>query len=128
MRRVILVVTALVAVVVLGACGGGAPESDRAVRRLGTEVAQVRAAVEAHDAAGAAQALATLRASVDRMQRSGAISAERTHAVLAAARGVEEQLVSVTATTTTTTTPVPPPTTKGRGKGDQGGEKGKGKD
>jgi hypothetical protein len=93
-------------------------------------VPAVRAAVGARDADGAARALETLRASVARLRRSGDVTAERAAAILAAASGVEGNLVAITTTTTTTTT-LPVPSTvphdngRGNGKGDGNGDGGK---
>src|SRR5262249_54920180 len=120
MRRVLLC-TAVVAAIGLGACGGDGPAvSGRAARQLDPEVAPLPRAVEARDAPAPGGALTTLRTSVDRFERSGDVSEQRAVEILAAARAVETQLVSITTTTTTTS---PPPTVGDRGRG-QGGDNG----
>jgi hypothetical protein len=107
-----------IAALVLTACGGGlAPMSDHAAARVHDEVAAVRFAVQARDADGASRALATLRTSVERLRRSGDLTSEKADEILAAATGVQAQLVAITTTTTTTTTTLPPapPTNPGKG-------------
>jgi len=115
-----------VAVALLSACGGGdLPSiSGDAAKTLDSQVTAVRAAVQARDADAAARALATLRASVERLRRSGDITDNRASQILAAAGAVETQLVSITTTTTTTTLPLPPATKPGKGhdKQEKGGK------
>jgi hypothetical protein len=116
----------------LGACGGAGPAvSDDASARLGAQVTAVRAAVAAHDAEAAAEALATFRRTVGRLRRSGDVSVPRAAALLAAASDVEAQLTTITTTTTTTTTTPTtttpttrpaPPTDDHRGKGNGKGK------
>ena len=130
MRRLVVVVLAVCA---LTACGGEPPSvSDRAATQLHAQVTAVRTAVGARDADGAARALEELRASVARLRRRGDVSADRATAILAAAAGVERQLVSITTTTTTTTTAPPAPPGKGddhgNGKGNGGKDNGQGGD
>ena len=128
MRRLLAIVAP--AATFLAACGGGSPPvSDDAASELHAQVSAVRAAVGGHDAAQAARALDTLRASVARLRRAGDVSGDRAEEILAAATAVQDQLVSITTTTTTTTTTVPPTLPhdegKGNGKG-KGNDKGEG--
>jgi hypothetical protein len=115
-----------IAAVVLAACGGGdlPSMSGDAAKTLDEQVTAVRYAVQARDADAATRALDTLRASVERLRRSGDLTDKRASQILAAAGAVGSQLVSITTTTTTTTTLPPAPPTKpvkGHGKEDKGG-------
>jgi hypothetical protein len=103
--------------------------SGDAAKTLDEQVTAVRDAVHARDADAATRALDTLRASVERLRRSGDLTDQRASQILAAAGAVGSELVSITTTTTTTTLPPAPPTKpgKGHGKENQGGN-GQGQD
>jgi hypothetical protein len=133
--RVARVVSAAIAgSIAIGACGGGGDGISTAARdRLTPVVAQVRNRAGAHDATGAARALATLRQDVGQLRRRGEIDDDDAAAILQAAAAVRNRLALIT-TTTTTTTPVttpeppgprkppkPPGKDKGPGKGPKPG-------
>jgi hypothetical protein len=112
----------LLGLLFLGACGGTlSTMSNDAAARVHREVTAVRSAVVARDADGAARALASLRTSVEHLRRSGDLTSDKAREILAAASGVQAQLVAITTTTTTTTTLPPAPPTK-PGKGPKPGE------
>jgi cell division protein FtsN len=116
-------------VAVLGACGGdSAPMNGEAAKQLRDRVTAVRTALEARDVDGAGRALDALRQTVAQLRRDDGLSDSRAADILAAANGVDDQLVTITTTTTTTTTTVPPPPTKPGKAPKPEGPGGKGKD
>jgi hypothetical protein len=128
----VVVVTGVIVCSTFVGCGGDSPPMrGDAATDLHAQVIAVRAAVEAHDADGAAGALDDLRRTVNRLRRADDLSDERAADILAAAGAVDDELVTITTTTTTTTTTLPPAPTTNPGRGpkgdDQGGHAGKGK-
>lgn len=113
MRAVVAVLIA--GVVALGACGGGDAEvSEPAARLLHAQVTAVRTAAAGRDRSGAAEQLASLRASLVRLRKQGEISGDAAVRIGRAADAVAAQLTLIPLpTTTTTTTTAPPPAEDG---------------
>ena len=128
-RRAVAPVALVLGLTLLAACGGDSvPMSSGAATELHTRVTAVRTAADARDAGAAANALDELRTAVDRLHRADELTDARAAEILAAAKAVEDQLVTITTTTTTAppaTTPAPaPPTADDKGNGKGKGKKG----
>lgn len=100
MRRLVRTVPAVVASMVLVACGGS-DLSPGAASRLQHEVAELRGAAAAGDADAAERELDQLRTLVDDLLRADEISEQRAREILDAAAAVEEELPALE--------PPPPP-------------------
>jgi hypothetical protein len=99
----------MVASIALGACGSNDNRVSASARdALNPLIAQARRQAAAHDTAGAAHTLATLRNRVTQFQRSGDIAPGDATAIKHAVSNVESKLPLVTPPTTTTTTQPPP--------------------
>jgi hypothetical protein len=113
----------LVALLGLSACGSSdSGVSPSAGKILDLQVAALRVTAARADRDAAAQQLALLRASVDKLRADGDLSASAAARIRKAADEVDSQLVLLPTTTTTTTT-TPPDDRQGNGK-----DHGKGKD
>jgi hypothetical protein len=106
------VAAVVVACIALAACGGGdAGVSEPAARLLHAQVTAVRTAAASRDRAGAAEQLASLRASLARLRKQGEINDDAATRIGRAVDAVSAQLTLIplpTTTTTTTTTTIPP--------------------
>lgn len=115
-------ITLLALAIFFFGCGKSDELPDQAAAQLRPPVSTIRAAAAAGDRAGAQAGLDLLRQTVADLQRTGGISDEQASDVLAAAAGVEAQLVLLPAPP-----PPPPPPPPPEPPQDEGDEDNRGK-